>query len=518
MSRPSGCLVAIAALAAATLAVASPAVAATLSVGPGKTYAKPCAAIAAAQPGDVVEVEASGDYAGDTCSWSTDGLTVTGVNGRAKIDLTGVAPSGKKGIFTIEGTASATIENFELSGAAISAADGNNAAGIRHQGLNLTVRNCFIHDNQDGILGGPATPNTGAVLIENSEFSANGAGDGFSHNMYIGDYAKFTLQYSYSHDAKVGHLVKSRAYNTYVLYNRITDEAGGMASYETDIPNAGTAYVIGNVIEQSATTQNPTMLTFGEEGAPVGYDTHLFVVNNTFINTLGSGTFVNDATTTPAALLNNIFYNGGLTTNQGSAVRTTNFDSSMGDPMFVNLASYDVSLRPGSPCIDHGTDPGTGASQPLDPRFEYVHPLGETARVVVGASIDIGAYEYGNPGDGGAVSADDDAASAADGAVVRGNEGGAVSEAGLTAGSGEDAATTESGNDGSDGGGSALGAPSPSQSGSGCGCVEAGSFASAHLALFGGAMIVAGALGRRSRRRRCLGPSVHRLPRRHYPL
>jgi parallel beta helix pectate lyase-like protein len=509
VSRPSGCLLAITALAAATLAVASPAAAATLSVGPGKTYAKPCAAIAAAQPGDVVEVDASGDYAGNTCSWSTDGLTVTGVNGRAKIDLTGVAPSGKKGIFTIEGTASATIENFELSGAAISAADGNNAAGIRHQGLNLTVRNCFIHDNQDGILGGPATPNTGAVLIENSEFSANGAGDGFSHNMYIGDYAKFTLQYSYSHDANVGHLVKSRAYNTYVLYNRITDEPGGTASYETDIPNAGTAYVIGNVIEQSATTQNPTMLTFGEEGVPVGYDTHLFVVNNTFINTLGSGTFVNDAATTPAVLSNNVFYNGGLITNQSSAVRTTNFDSTMGDPMFVNLASYDVRLQPGSPCIDHGTDPGTGAGQPLAPAFEYVHPLSETARVVVGASIDVGAYEYGNPGgDGGAMSADDAGASADDGAAARGNDGGAVSEAGFTeVDSGDDAATTESGNDGFDGGTSGPGDSSPSKSGAGCGCVEARSVADAPISLVGAAMTVAGALARRSRTRRRSHPA-----------
>jgi hypothetical protein len=388
-------------IAVAGAAFATPATAATLTVGPGQTYATPCAAIAAAHAGDVIAVDASGNYAGDTCAWSTDGLTVTGVNGRAKIDLTGVTPAGEKGIFTIEGTASATIENFELSGAAISAADGNNGAGIRHQGLNLTVRNCFIHDNQDGILGGPATANTGSVLIENSEFAANGAGDGFTHNMYIGDYAEFTLQYSYSHDAKVGHLVKSRAYTTYVLYNRLTDEAGGMASYETDIPNAGTAYVIGNIIEQSATTQNPTIVTFGEEGVPAGYDSHLFVVNNTFINTLGSGTFVNDATMTPAVLTNDIFYNGGTITSQASAVRTTCFDSSQGDPKFVDLASYNVSLMVGSPCIDHGTSPGDNGAQSLAPVFEYIHPLGDEPRVVVGAAIDIGAYEYGNPADAG---------------------------------------------------------------------------------------------------------------------
>jgi hypothetical protein len=209
-------------LGAAVGAVVSvPAAAATLQVGPGQTYAMPCDAIAAASAGDVIQVDSAGSYDGNTCAWTTDGLTITGVNGRAKIDLTGVTPAQEKGIFTIGGTASATIENFELSGAAISQADGNNGAGIRHQGLNLTVRNCYIHDNQDGILGAPATANTGTVLIESSEFSHNGAGDGYSHNMYIGDYAEFTLQFSYSHLAVVGHLVKSRAYLTNVWYNRL---------------------------------------------------------------------------------------------------------------------------------------------------------------------------------------------------------------------------------------------------------------------------------------------------------
>jgi hypothetical protein len=130
----------------ATLLASAGAFATTLSVGPRETYTTPCAAIAAAAAGDTIAVDAAGSYDGDTCAWSTDGLTITGVNGRTRIDLTGVTPADDKGIFTIEGTASATIENFELSGAAFSAADGNNG------------------------LAAPATPNTGAVLVENSEF------------------------------------------------------------------------------------------------------------------------------------------------------------------------------------------------------------------------------------------------------------------------------------------------------------------------------------------------------------
>ena len=78
-------------LAAATLGsllVAAPAAAAaTLLVGPGQMYATPCAAIAAAAAGDTIQVDAAGTYTGDTCAWSTDNLTVQGVNGRAKIDI-----------------------------------------------------------------------------------------------------------------------------------------------------------------------------------------------------------------------------------------------------------------------------------------------------------------------------------------------------------------------------------------------------------------------------------------------
>lgn len=445
----------------------------TLKVGPNQQYAKPCDAIAAAQTGDTIEVDAAGNYAGDTCSWSTDNLTIRGVNGRAKIDLTGVTPSGQKGIFTIEGGASATIESFELTGAAISASAGNNGAGIRHQGLNLTVRDCYIHDNQDGILAAPATANTGTILIENSEFSHNGAGDGYSHNMYIGNFASFTLQYSYSHDGNVGHLFKSRAFTTSVLYNRITDEMGGTASYEIDIPNAGTAYVIGNIVEQSATTQNPAILSFGEEGVPSGYDTHLFVVNNTFLNDKGSGTFVVDPTSTPAAIENNIFNGGGTLTSQATATSTANFDSTTdGNPMFTNVGSYDVSLQSGSPCIDKGTMPGSNGNQSLAPTFEYVHPLSEVARSVMGSAIDIGAYEYGVADDAGVIGPDASPPDAGhSGSSSGGGSGGGSGSSGSSSGStGSSSGSAGSGSGGSgSGGGSSGGADAGDEGGSGNG-------------------------------------------------
>src|ERR1700722_14633220 len=366
-------------LVVASVFAAGAARAMTLQGGPGKTYATPCAAIAAASAGDTIQVDGTGSYGADNCSWSTDNLTIQGVNGRPKIDLAGTMPSDQKGIFTVYAN-NATIDNFELSGAAIDGGTGpgdSNGAGIRHQGLNLTVKNCYIHDNQDGVLGAPITPNTGSVTIENTEFYNNGAGDGYTHNMYLGDYTTVTVEYSYSHHSVVGHLLKSRAYATYVLYNRLSDEMGGTGSYELDLPNAGTAYVIGNIVEQSVASENPNIVSYGEEGVPTGYDSHLYFVNNTVVNDLMSGTFVNNASTTPAILTNNIFYGGGTLSSNAADVLTTNYSGA--SPMFADESTLDVPLLAGSPCIDSGTDPGKAGSMSLEPVFEYVQPVSEEA-------------------------------------------------------------------------------------------------------------------------------------------
>lgn len=367
--------------------------AATLQVGPGKTYAKPCAAIGAAAAGDVIEVDAAGNYDGDHCAWTTDNLTVRGVGGRAKIDAGKIAANseGGKGIFVV-GAPNATIESFELAGAVVASANG---AGIRHEGTNLIVRNCYLHDNEDGILGSPSTVNTGELLIESSELADNGAGDGLSHNMYLGHYAKLTLRFSYSHGAKVGHLVKSRALENHIEYNRLTDEVGTTASYELSFPSAGTAYVIGNIIEQAAASQNPNIVDYASEPGTLNPDLHLFVINNTIVNDGTGGTFVVDPTATPAVLTNNIFVGPGTVCSQATANLTTNL--TMSDPMLAAQATYDYQLLAGSPAVNAGTDPGMGAGQSLAPMNEYVHPRKGTPRSSLG-KIDIGAYELGNPG------------------------------------------------------------------------------------------------------------------------
>jgi hypothetical protein len=251
------------------------------------------------------------------------------------------------------------------------------------------VIDCYFHDNQDGILGSPPSAGSGSVTIQTSEFYNNGAGDGYSHNMYLGDYGTVTVVGSYSHHANVGHLLKSRGYVNNIMYNALLDESGGTASYEIDLPQGGTSTIIGNFIEQSAATMNPLIITSGEE-TPLNPTQQVYLVNNTIVNDLSSGTFTSFVAGTTAVLENNIFHGAGTITNGGSAMQITNWIDSQGDPMLGS--NYD--LVAGSPCVDSGTLP----MQSLIPTMEYVAPLTLDQRAVAGSGIDIGADELDGHG------------------------------------------------------------------------------------------------------------------------
>jgi hypothetical protein len=371
----------------AFLATATAAHAATLQVGPGKTFAKPCAAIAAAVAGDIITIDTSGTYSGDVCAWTTNNLTIRGVGGgRAHIDAGGQSSQGK-GIWVISG-ANTTVENIEFSGAHVI---DQNGVGIRQQADNLTVRNCYFHDNDEGILT-DASP-TSTVTIEFSEFAFNGFGDGQSHNVYIGNVGKLIFRYNYSHHAKIGHLLKTRAAQNFILYNRLSDEATGTASYQIDIPNGGLSYVIGNVIEQGPANDNSILVAYLAEGTnPGNPSTQLFVINNTFANDAASGTFISPATgSAPAVIKNNIFFGPGTITSQATAIKANNF---AGNPSLANAAGFDYHLLAASAAINAGVDPGADGTFSLSPVFQYVHPACAEGRTAVG-TLDIGAYEFG---------------------------------------------------------------------------------------------------------------------------
>ncbi len=342
--------------------------AATLHVGPGRKFAAPCAALKVAQDGDTILID-SGVYKGDVCAFWQNNLTVRGIGKtRPHIEADGKIAEDR-GIWVFHGR-NFTVENMEFSGAHIEPR--YNGSGLGAKGTNWTVRNCYFHDNQDGIL--ESNIRQSHILIEYSEFARNGAGDGQSHNLYIGTTASLIFRFNYSHDANVGHLLKTRAAVNYILYNRLSGE-NGTDSYEINVPNGGTTYVIGNLVEQGPDSQNPAMLDYLSEGttaANAGHD--LYVVNNTFVNDKpGSGPFIQirSQDESPALIQNNIFYGPGKIINQPDAILKSNF---AGNPRFVDEKGFDYHLKPGSPAIHAATDPGTSLEDySLRPVFEYRH-------------------------------------------------------------------------------------------------------------------------------------------------
>lgn len=255
-----------------------------LKVGPTRDIKTIAAAAVKAQDGDTVEIDA-GEYLGDVAVWKQDRLTIRGVGGKAQLLAAGQSAE-KKAIWVVRG-GSVTIENIVFKGAKV---PDKNGAGIRFEKGHLRIKNCAFFDNENGILtaGGDST-----LEIENSEFGHNGHGDGYSHGIYVGGIKLFKLTGSYLHHSKIGHLVKTRAAENHILYNRITDETGGTASYELDFSNGGIAYVIGNIIQQSSTTENGTLIAYGLEGykRPVN---ELYLSFNTIIDDRPQGgIFVN---------------------------------------------------------------------------------------------------------------------------------------------------------------------------------------------------------------------------------
>ena len=361
------------AVAALTFALPLAASAATLQAGPGKTYATPCQAIAAAQDGDEVDVDA-GPYPGDTCYITKNNLVVRAVGGgRAVLDATGTKIAGWKGIFVVGGE-NVTIEGFEFTGAAIDASKGENGAGVRMEGHALVIRDCFFHDNQDGILATPIG-NGGDLLIEHSEFSHNGLGNGCNtsgctHNLYVNAVDKLTFQYNWSHDVQTAHLLKSRARSNFILYNRIGSEGNTSSSIEVNLPNGGQTYVIGNVIQKDDQAGNSNLLTFGDDQlGPNGND--LYVVGNTFVNAKAGATFIllhKD----PSKLVvhNNVFAGGGTVISPSSPISGDNW---VGDPMFAAPGSYDYHLLAGSPAAGLAVDPGAGPEMALVPMYSLTH-------------------------------------------------------------------------------------------------------------------------------------------------
>lgn len=365
---------------------------AILEVGPGKRFARPCAAFAAAANGDDIEIDAAGDYTRDVCNITRNNLYIRGVNGRPVIDGAGTS-AGDKGIWTIQGN-DIIIDNIEFKNAR---SRDRNGAGIRHEGRNLRVRRCYFHDNEDGIL---ATSNAESeTIIEFSEFERNGSPNGLAHNVYVVTGARLIFRFNYSHRSITGHLLKTRLKENYILYNRLTQEDGN-GSYECDIPDQGRTWLVGNVIQQGPASENQYMITYGTESRDRVPDSFLYAFHNTIVNETTDPRIVTERFLAapgnqrfPIVFGNNIIFGRGDVSSSPSVVLLQNLIT-QDDPLFTDPSTFDYHLREGSPAIDIGT--GEYPAEPGDiikPAYEYVAPAcGKPRRV--DANPDFGAFEF----------------------------------------------------------------------------------------------------------------------------
>ena len=250
-------------------------------VGPFEAIKTIAAASYSARAGATIHVDA-GDYRADVTVWQKDNITIRAVGGRVRLLADGAAAEGKA-IWVVRAKGM-RVEGFDFVGARV---PDKNGAGIRLERGTLLVQDCSFTDNENGIL----TSNDPQVELEvvNSEFGYNGYGDGQSHNLYAGSIARLSVTGSYSHHARVGHLLKSRAAESHIVNNRLIDGDDGTASYELEFPNGGIAYVVGNTIAQSTRTENAHLISFGAEGYNKWPRSSLYLANNRLVNPVPHG-------------------------------------------------------------------------------------------------------------------------------------------------------------------------------------------------------------------------------------
>ena len=320
-----------------------------------------------AWPGQRIEVDA-GNYVADVAVWTHDDIDLRAVGGRVRLLAGGAAAEGKA-IWVVRANRM-RVQGFDFEGCNV---PGRNGAGIRFERGSLLLRDCSFTLNEMGLL----TSNDAEAMlaIENCEFAYNMRPDGHNHNLYVGAIARLSVTGSYFHHAHVGHLLKSRAAVNLIFYNRLTDEAGGSASYELEFPNGGVSYVVGNLIEQGPQTDNPVLILVGAEGYKWPRN-EVYVVNNTLVNLLPKGgdflRVIPGAQETQA--LNNLMVGFGVVERPGPQDFRNNFAAEASD--FANLAAHDVRLSKNSGLLGRAIDAGSANGISLKPAREYAHPRG----------------------------------------------------------------------------------------------------------------------------------------------
>jgi hypothetical protein len=455
------------------------------NVGPGQTYATlhevPWDAI---QAGDTVQVFWQQNPYHDKIALNMRGtaakpITIEGIPGpsgqQPTIDANGAVENPQasyfsldvrsQGVFTIAPDAYQpdnykpgwiVIDNLEifdaLRDAYIIRSNGQHdpwnlgaAAVAMYHCEHITVSNCWIHDNEDGIFGksdGWEAANLRDINIDSNLIMSNGyPGEDHYHNTYI-EAIGVLYQFNYYGplvDGSAGLGLKDRSAGAVVRYNYFTggntmldlvDPEDAGPAFLSD-PLWGKTFVYGNVFYNPPFVGSSAFVHFGGDSGDLSiYQKNLYFYNNTVINRddrvagrWRTVIFDVDSNSQKIFAQNNIFYNVAATSGQtpdywclGETYGTFNLGTNWinsgfldgrdgeqflgsingrlnlitgNNPGFVDQAHGNFNLRPDSICVGiaDALNPKC-ANNPVEFTFNYLADVWWTP---IGNKNDLGA-------------------------------------------------------------------------------------------------------------------------------
>jgi hypothetical protein len=211
-------------------------------VGKGEPYATLAAALAAAQPGDTIDLVAA-TYRGAAIV-TVPHLTIRGTAGTPHIDCTGAAPT-PGGACLAAAADGVRFDNLEVSGAsgACIASDGAYA---------LSLDGIFCHGSKTGFEAA-----AGTVSLVHSQFYDNAGG------VELGaDCTKVTVSGSVFRDAASGDEFSSRCLDTEISDSEIRSMRGLRA---LDLPLGGKAMIYRTLLEKGEQSKGGEIVSFASE-------------------------------------------------------------------------------------------------------------------------------------------------------------------------------------------------------------------------------------------------------------
>ena len=359
----------------------------TLVVGRGERIATLTEAARQARDGDTIEIK-PGEYRGQPAVWTQHDLTIRGV-GKRPVMVADNALAEDKGIWVVRGER-IKIENVEFRGAR---ASDMNGAGIRFDKGSLSVLRCAFFDNEMGILTANNAEMSLAVIDSEFGDSARTSND-FHHQLYVGRIGRLVLRGSRFTNGFYGHLVKSRARESQILYNMIVDGPQGHASYEIDLPNGGVVYLVGNVIGQGPESENPAIIAYGSEGLAWNQNA-VYLAHNTLINDAPRANFLAIRSNRgPEAVevwaINNLLVGNGDFNRPAKGRFEGN--QTVARNVLIEQGGVPSRLPPQSPLRGSVRVPGQAGNFDLMPSAEFVYPAG-TKAITASARLSPGAFQ-----------------------------------------------------------------------------------------------------------------------------